>query len=443
MGVWLTFLLKFLFVLQATWVLASGVPSDDSSRTFLSSMNSDLPDGAFIATNLSAIVDLADFLDETPGTNVTHLLLSDSSVQDLETNWGLIDVQAIVKAAMNSSTDDPHDIDKDLLFEEYGEYLNWNAHADIDITDEEEDALSFNRKLTRRYKRALRSNPVVVSRILNHSAPTLEVFSYLTYMPQEWEIRRGPWWYGNDDFNHAVPSLLEYKYPHLRELVVRDKIAWPYCPRWRSCVPDGPPQQCNLTTSPFPSLSHLHIVMQQLHEPLPSLSSFKELPSLTNLRLSGTSLPLELVPEPRKYRTWYQELVYQVKLFLSPPSPKANPIPSNLTFVVNPEFPMDSSSLRRYTEDDEDYNRYIERLGTLTDSFMIRLIWPSEDNYRKHGSKLGMYPLEVAIEDFRARLFNTGQGDWVIPEGTPWRDSQSDWWWNNEIPKPLLSIRQW
>ncbi|THU96887.1 hypothetical protein K435DRAFT_838895 [Dendrothele bispora CBS 962.96] len=61
---------------------------------------------------------------------------------------------------------------------------------------------------------------------------------------------------------------------------------------------------------------------------------------------------------------------------------------------------MDSSSLCRCTDHDEDYNRYIERLGTLMDSFMIRLVWPSEDNYRKYGSKLGMYHSRLLLKTF-------------------------------------------
>jgi len=317
-----------LFASQLTGMLASSQFADNSTQSFLSSANSDLPEGAFIASNLSAIADLADFLDRTPDTTVTHLLLSDSNVRDLKTNWGLMDVQAIRNANMalkssgnNSDSSLGCEVDMDL-YEEPDEYLwEWGAidFGDIDVTDEEEDALSFNRKLTRRYKRALLRSNTVVDRILNHSALTLEVFSYLSYMPKGWESVPSSRRFRSD---HTIPNLLKYEYPRLRELTLRDKTAWPHCRERYGCVPGYPPPPCNLTTRPFPTLSHLHVITQQLRGPLPSLSSFRELQSLVNLRISGSQFPIELCRKPEQFRNWYQELVHQAKLFFSPPPPE-------------------------------------------------------------------------------------------------------------------------
>ncbi|KAF5346162.1 hypothetical protein D9758_009965 [Tetrapyrgos nigripes] len=94
-----------------------------TDASFLFSGNSDLPIGAFIVTSLSGAIALATFLDHNPTVEVTHLLLSDSKADDLQTK---------PKAPEDS----------------------------------------------------LRNHPAVVNHIVTRAAPTVRTFSYLLYQPK-------------------------------------------------------------------------------------------------------------------------------------------------------------------------------------------------------------------------------------------------------------------
>jgi hypothetical protein len=262
--------------------------------SFSSSANSALPSGVFIATNFPAIVDLAEFLESETSNdvNVTHLLLSDSSAEDLTRNRGFIDMKQFGKP---------------------GE--DWWGNDD-DITDEEEDARSFNRKLQRRYRPLVRDSHNVVNRILNRAAPTLEVFSHLLYTPEEWRSREENFGYyaRRKSHDNVEDSLFTLDFPRLRELTLRNKLLWK--DSRLGCVLEYPPNDSQYSFPSLPSLTHLHIAHY------PSLAVLKQtFPLLTHVRLTGTRQLLELQPKYEPYRGLVQETWNAVKVWWIPPSP--------------------------------------------------------------------------------------------------------------------------
>jgi len=65
------------------------------------------------------------------------------------------------------------------------------------------------------------------------------------------------------------------------------------------------------------------------------------------------------------------------------------------------------------------YDDLLESLDALTDQLgdQVRLIWPSEGDFRRYGTKYGLYPVGRAIGDFRARLMGEGEGEWSVTNG--------------------------
>ncbi|KAJ7146610.1 hypothetical protein C8R44DRAFT_724360 [Mycena epipterygia] len=120
-----------------------------------------LPVGTYIATGLSGVTQLAAYLDANPDTKITRLLLSDSTIQDLET--------------------EAHPTD-------------W------------ETILNFNR--------AVSDIAVPLQRILDKAAPSLEALCYLAYMNYTRIDELG------DDAR--IMALLWRSYPSLTQLTFRD-----------------------------------------------------------------------------------------------------------------------------------------------------------------------------------------------------------------------------
>ncbi|KAF5346107.1 hypothetical protein D9758_009979 [Tetrapyrgos nigripes] len=396
--------------------------------TFSSSANSALPSGVFIATNFPATVDLAEFLENnaTSALNITHLLLSDSSAEDLIKNRGFVDVEK---------------------FQKPGEVI-WRRNDD-DVTDEEEDARSFNRKLLRRYRPLAKDHLIVVNRILKRVAPTLEVFSYLVYTPDEWrEVNEDVDYY--DDYSFSLrmahkkddveDGLFTLEFPRLRELTLRNKKPWSdFSHRHSWVIEEGADPDSGYTVPHFPSLTHLHASYSLYPIRPPSLAFLKRsFLSLSHVRLTGTSQPLELQEKREPYRGWTLEMWNRVKTRWSPPPPQPNPIPSNLTFIFNPYY--DAS----INDDDEDdlgcgtnrvrYGLWLERLGKLASKFpsSFQLIWPNKEDYQKYGEKQGLFPPDRALRDFEERLVHTDddmeKGEWRVPQERPW-ESPDGWQW--------------
>ncbi|KAK7464340.1 hypothetical protein VKT23_006508 [Stygiomarasmius scandens] len=392
-----------------------------SVPSFLSSANSDLPLGVFIATNMVAIVDLAEFLekDANKDLKVTHLLLSDSSSDDLIHDRGFIDTKVFADGKRTAD--------------------------DIDVSDEEEDARCYNRKLLRRYRRLRRDHSAVISRILERTSSSLERLSYLVYTENWMEeeeldtlLQSSPSYphYENNE-SAELSELFTLEFPVLRELSLRNKILW----RGEARFPWADSLDASTCVFPhLPSLTHLHVSGSSYHiKGIPTLATLNEhLPSLTQVRFSATGVPKELHKRPKPYQGWTREKWQQTRDWWSPPPPEPSPIPPGLTFLYNPRFPdLDIGFCGTSAVEFDDF---LVRLGRLASDFRsgFHLIWPSEEDFQKYGRNNGTFPPDRAVKNFRDCLTVresgerdvTERGEWKEPEGRPWELDRREWWWN-------------
>ncbi|THU96892.1 hypothetical protein K435DRAFT_858150 [Dendrothele bispora CBS 962.96] len=403
-----------------------------SVPSFSSSANSDLPSGAFVATNPVAIVDLADFLeaDDSKDVKVTHLLLSDSNPEDVMDNWGIINVNELVD-------------DRETV-------------SDIEIMDKEEDARCFNRKLSRRYRRLAKDHSTVVGRILKRVSSTLEVLSYLAYMPEEWKVVRSRK-DANDpidiyrDESTVISELFTLEFPVLRQVSLREKVLW----RTEKAHCEDPFSYTYQFDFPsLPSLTHLYIAQTSSsgnrNGKIPSLALLQEnLPSLSHVRFTATGLPEELQKKYEPYRGWIQETYKEIKNWWNPPPSKSSPIPPGLTVLYEPSCPWRHIGGFCATSDVE-YDMFLMRLGRIASDFTsdFHLIWPSERDYLKYGKEHGLFPPDRALEDFWESLIvpgddgEIGRGEWKLPEEKPWETHPQERWWRFDQVQLLVALRK-
>lgn len=223
-----------------------------SNHTFFSSEQGNLPQGTYILPGCQSVIQFAEYLEARPELLVTHLLISDSTILDQDTNYGY--------RATNVSGSD---YDNDAYF--YG------APHKPPLTDQEEDELEdvrhHNAKLGLKLNRCARDASAATGRILDRVAPSLKVLSHLTYMDQWPDVQ--------------LASLLAHDYPRLTHLTHRR-------------VSGQAPSALQSLFLHLPALTHLHLVS---YYESPNLTSFRQSsPSLTHVRLTGGSLPLELNP---------------------------------------------------------------------------------------------------------------------------------------------------
>ncbi|KAJ7134878.1 hypothetical protein C8R44DRAFT_977361 [Mycena epipterygia] len=221
----------------------------DEAQVFLSTDSpSDLPEGTYIAIGFPAILELAAYLDFHPDTPVTRLLLADSTVRDLDSNFGVV----------TCGGPEPEGL----------------------LTDEQEDFLADlnynNAKADRRRKRTIRDITAPLTRILERVGPSLESFSYLLYLSA-----------GEEEEDRRL-SVLDRPFPSLRHFTFRNGGDRPF-----SLMEFAPHA---------PVLSHLHVVM----EPVQSLVALHDgFPHLSHLRMTGLNfdfeLPDELKPDPTNF----------------------------------------------------------------------------------------------------------------------------------------------
>ncbi|KAJ7094115.1 hypothetical protein C8R44DRAFT_386372 [Mycena epipterygia] len=133
----------------------------DLNHALLTPETDSLPAGTYIATGLSGVTQLAKYLDTNPNTKITHLLLSDSTVQDVE--------------------------------------------YEISLCDDE---------TTLRENRAVRDIAVSLQRVLDKAAPSLEALSFLAHLTYARvnEVQ--------DDAR--ILALLGRSYPFLTQLTFRN-----------------------------------------------------------------------------------------------------------------------------------------------------------------------------------------------------------------------------
>ncbi|KAJ6586395.1 hypothetical protein DFH09DRAFT_1432267 [Mycena vulgaris] len=358
------FLAPFLCALVGVG-LSSGVILD-LNQTLFTPENDNLPEGTYIATGVSGVVGLADYIDSHPDKTITRLLISDSTVQD---------------ESMESFSAPQRPLD--LTVEE---------------EDKREEIRHHNAKLALKRWRTVRDIEVPLKRVLDTAAPSLEAFTYLTYIDRA----------GRSDPRAA--ALLARDYPSLTYLTFVNRY-----------MDGGSPVLAH--PSRFPAITHLRLD-QRWYNP-PSLASLlDDFPRLTHLLItqvgSMDDLPRELNPQPiAPIRRWW-ELFKAYSLGIIPPVS----IPRNLTVIVQPGFHPNLA----LDDDDDDLVcgnpgiEYDSMIQQLADEPLVHLKFPTAEEYlNRHAA----FPLELrrAIVEFKDQARGGGE-EWAIPGPIP------DRWWN-------------
>ncbi|KAJ7463639.1 hypothetical protein FB451DRAFT_1265094 [Mycena latifolia] len=366
----------------------------DLNRTLLTPENDRLPEGTYIATGMSGVAQLDDYIADHPDTTITRLLISDSTVPDVDTGHGYI-------------SSDVSDFDFDYR----------GSKKRPTLTDEEEDRLEDirhnNAKVSLKLKRAMRDLEAPLKRVLDKAAPSLVAFTFLTHISN-------PGSYSYDSYSGAIG---EYADPRIKALLGRDYPSLTHFTFWNQHIDDAS-DVLKHRPSHFPALTHLHIA--HLYYTSPSLASLlDDFPTLTHLLITGVgsmySLPSELNP-PYPVQGWTD---YFKENLLGIRGPKFPPlaIPDNLTVIIQPGF---SPMLGDVGSCGTPAVMYDEMIARLADAPDVHLKFPSEDEFR---SGRGSFPLRRVIVEFEDQA-RGGEGEWAVPGRVP---DRKDWWWN---PKP-------
>ncbi|KAJ7481959.1 hypothetical protein FB451DRAFT_1171085 [Mycena latifolia] len=190
--------------------LSSG-PSLDLNQSFLTPENDRLPRGTYIATGWPGVAQLADYLAHYPDTKITRLLISDSTVQDMDTEYGY---------------------DNSIIWDEHWEPDKWPQLTGKE--DKREDIWHNNATVDLRFKRSMRNLEAPLKRVLDQAAPSLEALTYLAYI------------YAHGIADHYATALLGRDYPPLTHLTFQKAHMSP----GDSPILEHP--------SHFPAITHLH-----------------------------------------------------------------------------------------------------------------------------------------------------------------------------------------
>ncbi|KAJ7808748.1 hypothetical protein B0H14DRAFT_2868972 [Mycena olivaceomarginata] len=238
-----------LIILAGLLAHAGLASTMDLNRTLFTPEASDLPAGTYIATGIAGVTQLAEYLDTYPDTRITRLLISDSSIQDV-------------------------DAKHDHLF-----------------TDGSKDEIDWDEATHQKVWAAVHDFEEPLNRVLSKAAPTLEALSYLAYIyynaglhgaiyPEWTDPRLEPL------VQHNYPSLTQFDFPshHLDGAYrVLTEAYYPPCE-----MADLRP---TTSTTPFTLASTLAYVID-------------EFPRLTHLLVTDVGamceLPSELYPTLRR-----------------------------------------------------------------------------------------------------------------------------------------------
>ncbi|KAJ7157096.1 hypothetical protein C8R46DRAFT_1113368 [Mycena filopes] len=323
-----------------------------SSQT-LFTPDTTLPEGTYIAMGLKGVHELAEYLDAHPTAPVTNLFLSDSTVEDLATDFGY----------------------RDIFFDDF----DFQARLDPE-TEREYNAI--NRNITRDLQQTIQDLDTLASRIMDRVAPSLETFAYLNYIA-----------ISGDHWRMEVPdnrtrNVLDRDFPHLTHLTLRDR-------RWRFQSFAGR----STFFPPLPALTHLHVLTSKV----PALSVVQQaVPNATHI-LFTANYPPEFSTKPIFLVQWTRSL--KQILLGSAKSP---------TIIVQP---MLNPMLQRGMGCGNPGLAYHCELGRLARKWGIYLRVPPEDDFDHYGvtyDGYNVFPLARAIAEFEDRL-GGGEGEWRIP----------------------------
>ncbi|KAF7345747.1 hypothetical protein MVEN_01594900 [Mycena venus] len=205
-------------------LLPTCIDEMNSTQSFSTPEDSQLPEGTFIATGVGGVVQLAEYIDEHPDTTIKHLLISDSTVHDTETRHGYLSFDL---------WNDPED-------------NHWGqSRTQRQLTDEEEDQQEdirhSNAKTHIRLKRAVRDIEAPLTRVLNRIAPGLQSLAFFTYISSP-----SPLW--AEQVDPRIAALTGRTYPSLTRLSFLNKDV------------RGPIRALDNDRGQFPALTHLHVV---------------------------------------------------------------------------------------------------------------------------------------------------------------------------------------
>ncbi|KAJ7714760.1 hypothetical protein DFH07DRAFT_1068554 [Mycena maculata] len=330
---------------------------------------SDLPTETYIATGIAGVTQLAEYLDTYPDTRITRLLVSDSTVQDVDGK---------------------------------------HAHLFTDATSEEES--DWDEATHHRVWAAVHDFEQPLNRILAKAAPTLEALSYLAYISYSADLH-GPIYPEWTDprlkplVQHNYPSLTHLNFPrpgrHLDGTYrVFTEAYSPPCERSR--VPnDHLNDPCYLLheASRFPALTHLRtggIFPSSTFAPTVAyvVDAF---PRLTHVHITDVGPICELPAELHSMLEWLT--------------------PRNLTVIAEPALSARRDEGRYFKCEHDDSELTLLR----GDGVHVKLPIEDEDDTVQGGVSL-----RRAITEFVDRA-RGGEGEWALPGRIPSREEWCRW----------------
>ncbi|KAJ6595017.1 hypothetical protein DFH09DRAFT_1357789 [Mycena vulgaris] len=334
----------------------------DLNQTLFTPGQDKRPQGTYIATGMPGVAQLADYLTIHPETRIVRLLISDSTVQDVDTHYGY--------------TSSAH-----------FEVDYWGHRTRPPLTDEEEDRREeirhSNAKVNLKLKRAVRDIEAPLKRVLDKVASSLEAFTYRTYISNP----------GNDSYDEYESDIEERVDPRIAALLGRDYS--------RMDTASGafrhPARLSDITYLQLANLYH--------HIATPTLASLlDDFPGLTRLLMTGKgsldSLPAELNP-PYPVQGWKESFKEDILRIPEKLPPLA--IPGH-TVIIQPGFnPMLGDVWFCGTPG----VLYDEMVGRLADepSPNVFLKFPIEEDFR---SEQGPVPLRRRAEETVNGPFQSG-----------------------------------
>ncbi|KAJ7090115.1 hypothetical protein C8R44DRAFT_751100 [Mycena epipterygia] len=344
------------------------------THNFFTPESDNLPAGTYIATGLSGVIQLAEYLNGNPETKIARLLISDSTVQDVENGHGYL-----------TGGDESREIDY------------WGSMKRPSLTDEEEDRREerrfSNATTALRLKRAVRDIEEPLQRVFDKAATTLEVLAYLMYINKPRDSSQYSDCTNERRDDPRIAALIGSDHSSLTQLTFRNSDI-----HGASRVLAHPPI--------FSALTHLHVARQMID----TLASLINFPRLTHLLITGAGSAYGLPAELRPRRIFYSDSGWtdRVKLFLGILGPyyrqfKPLAIPENLTVVVQPGF----DPLLLGGKCGNPGIAYYEMIGGLVDAPRVPVRLLEEEDYR-HGR--GLIPLRRAIAEFEDQARGGGGG---------------------------------
>jgi hypothetical protein len=266
-------LLPAYLAIASPW-LDGSVHSPNNTLFTWEDAGSDLPIGTYIATGVSGIIKLAEYLADQTEVEIMHLLISDSTIEDVDTRHGY--------RAMS-------------LLDDEGDVV-----IERELTPEEkvavQDARSHNARIELRLRQAVCDTVAPLRRILDKAAPSLRTLSFLAYIsnfPTELSCDASP-----DSENPRTAALRGRVYPSLQQLTVRRSES----PEWSQSL--GPLDHA----THFPVVTHYHTVFPDYRGSQSLAGYLNHFPHLTHLRITGLAgayrLPAEMAPNTYRSAGW-------------------------------------------------------------------------------------------------------------------------------------------